>query len=51
MILTKEYQLISEEYLGKDSYNHNLYVRAYAKYSEQDFINNRTKVQYQSRAY
>ena len=49
MVLTKEYQLLDEKYLG-NSYG-DLYVRLYAKYSEQDLINNKTKVQYQSRAY
>lgn len=49
MQLTTEYQKLSEAYLGSSSGN--LYIRIYAKYSEQDIPNNRTKVQYQARAY
>lgn len=48
MELTKEYQLLDEKYLG--SSGGSLYIRLYAKYSEQDIINNKTKVQYQARA-
>lgn len=47
--LTTSYQLLAEQYIG-NSYG-NLYVRIYAKYSEQDIANNRTKVQYQARTY
>lgn len=47
--LTTSYQKLGEAYLG-NSYG-NLYIRIYAKYSEQDITNNRTKVQYQARAY
>ena len=47
--LTTSYQKLGEAYLG-NSYG-NLYIRIYAKYSEQDIVNNRTKVQYQARAY
>lgn len=47
--LTTNYQLLAEKYLGS-SYG-DLYVRLYAKYSEQDIANNKSKVQYQSRAY
>lgn len=47
--LTTSYQLLKEAYLG-NSYG-NLYIRIYAKYSEQDITNNRSKVQYQARAY
>lgn len=49
MELTTSYQKLGEAYLG-NSYG-NLYIRIYAKYSEQDVTNNRTKVQYQARAY
>jgi hypothetical protein len=48
-VLTKNYQKIGEKYLGS-SYG-DLYIRIYAKYSEQDINNNRSKVQYQARAY
>ena len=48
-VLTQSYQLLKESYLG--SSGGNLYIRIYAKYSEQDIDNNRTKVQYQARAY
>lgn len=48
-ILTTSYQLLAQNYLGTSGGS--LYVRIYAKYSEQDIINNRSKVQYQSRAY
>ena len=47
--LTTSYQKLAEKYLGS-SYG-DLYVRIYAKYSEQDIVNNKTKVQYQARAY
>ena len=47
--LTTSYQKLGEAYLG-NSYG-SLYIRIYAKYSEQDITNNRTKVQYQARAY
>ncbi|MBR0471697.1 MAG: hypothetical protein IJI98_03245, partial [Methanosphaera sp.] len=47
--LTTSYQKLGEAYLG-NSYG-NLYIIIYAKYSEQDITNNRTKVQYQARAY
>ena len=51
--LTTSYQKLntSDAYLGTDSYGHSLYVRVYAKYSERDIVNNKTKVQYQARAY
>ena len=49
MELTKSYQKLAETYLGNSSGN--LYIRIYAKWSEQDVQNNRTKVQYQARAY
>lgn len=49
MQLTTDYQKLAEAYLG-NSYG-DLYVRIYAKYSERDEDNNRTKVQYQARAY
>lgn len=47
--LTTSYQMLAQKYLG-NSYG-DLYVRIYAKYIEQDVANNRTKVQYQARAY
>lgn len=47
--LTTSYQLLAQTYLG-NSYG-DLYVRIYAKYSEQSIANNQTKVQYQARAY
>lgn len=47
--LTTSYQKLGEAYLGTSGGS--LYIRVYAKYSEQDTTNNRTKVQYQARAY
>jgi hypothetical protein len=47
--LTTTYQLLAQKYLG-NSYG-DLYVRIYAKYSEQNITDNKTKVQYQARAY
>lgn len=47
--LTTSYQLLGQTYIGKSGGS--LYVRIYAKYSEQDIANNRTKVQYQARSY
>ena len=47
--LTKNYQMLSQKYLG-NSYG-DLYVRLYAKYTEQDVANNRTYVVYQARSY
>lgn len=47
--LTTNYQLLAQKHLG-NSYG-DLYIRIYAKYSEQNIANNRTKVQYQARAY
>lgn len=47
--LTKNYQMLSQKYLG-NSYG-DLYVRLYAKYTEQDVANNRTYVVYQVRSY
>lgn len=51
MQLTTSYQKLGEAYLGTDTYGGSLYIRIYAKYSEQDMQNNRSKVQYQSRYY
>ncbi len=48
-ILTTNYQMLGQAYLGTSGGN--LYVRVYAKYSEQDIVNNRTKVQYEARTY
>ena len=47
--LTKDWQLIAQKYLGTSGGN--LYVRLYARYSEQDITNNRTYVYYQARSY
>lgn len=47
--LTTEWQMLGEKYLG-NSYG-NLYVRLYARYSEQDIVNNRSYVYVESRAY
>ena len=47
--LTTSFQRLGEAYLGTDSYNHSLYVRIYARYTEQDIANNRTYVIYQAR--
>ena len=49
MELTTSYQKLGEAYLGSSAGD--LYIRIYAKYSEQDVSNNRSKVQYQARAY
>lgn len=49
MELTTSYQKLAEKYLGSSAGD--LYIRIYTKYSEQDIPNNRTKVQYQARAY
>lgn len=47
--LTTSYQMLAQKYLG-NSYG-DLYVRIYAKYLAQEIANNRTKVQYEARAY
>lgn len=47
--LTTSYQKIAEKYIGTSGGS--LYVRVYAKYSQQDIANNKTKVQYQARTY
>lgn len=49
--LTTSYQKLGEAYLGTDNYGAKMYVRVYAKYSDQDITLNKTKVQYQARAY
>jgi hypothetical protein len=49
MTLTKSYQMLKQAYLGS-SYG-DLYIRIYAKYSEQDETNLTSTVQYQARAY
>ena len=49
--LTTSYQMLDQKLLGTDDYGAKLYIRIYAKYSEQDITNNRSKVQYQARAY
>lgn len=48
-ILTTSFQKLAESYLGTDSYNHSLYIRTYARYTEQDIVNNRSYVIYQAR--
>ena len=47
--LTTSWQLIDQTYLGTSGGN--LYVRLYARYSEQDITNNRTYVYYEARSY
>lgn len=47
--LTTSWQLIEQKYIGTSGGN--LYVRLYARYSEQDITNNRTYVYYQARSY
>ena len=49
MELTTSYQKIAEAYVG--SSGGDLYVRAYAKYSQQDVANNRTYVHYEATAH
>ena len=49
MTLTKNYQMLGQAYLG-NSYG-DLYIRIYAKYSEQNENTLQSKVQYQARAY
>lgn len=47
--LTTSWQYLDQKYIG--SSGGNLYVRLYARYSEQDIANNRTYVYYQARSY
>nr|DAE91205.1 MAG TPA: protein of unknown function DUF859 [Caudoviricetes sp.] len=47
--LTTSWQYLGQKYIGNSGGN--LYVRLYAKYSEQDIANNRTYVYYQARSY
>lgn len=47
--LTKSWQYLGQKYIG--SSGGNLYVRIYAKYTEQDIPNNRTYVVYEARSY
>lgn len=47
--LTKDYQYLGQKFIG--SSGGSLYVRLYAKYSEQDIANNRSYVYYQARSY
>ena len=49
MELTTSYQRLGQQWIGNSAGD--LYIRIYAKYSEQDIQNNKTKVQYQARAY
>lgn len=48
-VLTTDYERLGQTYLGS-SYG-DLYIRIYAKYSEQKIADNKTKVHYQARAY
>ena len=47
--LTTSWQMLAQTYLG--SSHGDLYVRLYARYSEQDIVNNRSYVYFQARAY
>lgn len=47
--LTTSWQYLGQQYIG--SSGGNLYVRIYARYSEQDIANNRSYVYYQARSY
>ena len=47
--LTTNWQMIAQTYLGTSGGN--LYIRLYARYTEQDISNNRTYVQYNARVY
>lgn len=47
--LTTSWQYLGQKYIGNSGGN--LYVRLYARYSEQDIANNRTYVYYQARSY
>lgn len=48
-ILTTNWQCLGQKYIGTSGGN--LYVRLYARYSEQDIANNRSYVYYQARSY
>lgn len=47
--LTTSWQYLGQKYIGTSGGN--LYVRLYARYSEQDIANNRSYVYYQARSY
>lgn len=47
--LTTNWQCLGQKYIGTSGGN--LYVRLYARYSEQDIANNRSYVYYQARSY
>lgn len=47
--LTTDWQYLGQAYIGKSGGS--LYVRVYARYTQQDIANNRSYVQYQARAY
>lgn len=47
--LTTNFQMLGQAYVGKSGGN--LYVRIYARYTEQDIANNRTYVVYEARSY
>ena len=47
--LTTSFQLLGQQYIGRSGGT--LYVRIYARYSEQDIANNRTYVIYEARSY
>ena len=47
--LTTSFQRLGEAYIGTSGGS--LYVRIYARYTEQDIANNRTYVVYEARSY
>ena len=47
--LTKEWQMLKQEFLGNS--HGDLYIRIYARYTNQDIDNLKTTVQYEARAY
>lgn len=47
--LTKSFQMLDQTYIGTSGGN--LYVRLYAKYTEQDIANNKSYVVYEARSY
>ena len=50
MVLTKNWQKVSETYIGNTGYN-DVYLRCYAKYNSQSTVNNKTNVSVESRIY
>lgn len=51
MELTTIWQMLNQAYLGTDSYGAKMYIRIYARYTEQNENNLTTTVQYQARSY